>query len=99
MLGFFRFDRRVLRSVVGIIMAAPPWAVPSGWLLWYSEYWGIFFITVRSVKCVSDASRTSILLSCRNCIRSSLWFASPLAFHSAMRRDLTSIVEFVIDDG
>ena len=77
-------------------MAAPPWAVPSGWLLCYSEYCGIF-TTVRSVKCISDPSRTSI--SCRNCISSSLWFASPLAFHSAMRRDLTSIVEFVIDDG
>ena len=79
-------------------MAATPWAVPSGWLLWYSEYWGILS-TVRSVKCVSDASRTSILLSCRNCCSSSLWLDNPLAFHSAIRRDLISIVDFVVEDG
>jgi len=60
-------------------------------------YWVVgYFSTVLIVQCVSDTSSTSVLLSWRNYISSSLWCSNPLAFHSAMRKVLMSIVEFVV---
>lgn len=77
--------------IIIIMMAAPAWAVPSGWLVFRILKPGRLMFD-EWVKCVSEIRAIYILLFCRMASNSFLRFIRPFEFYVRMRMDFEVIL-------